>query len=183
MTRNPTNLKNAFLAAVALAAIAASLVAGPVAAANSKTAVGFNATQIAGFPSGAVALTGGGVVDTTVGTGHLNGSFDILADVHQGPLNGGLAGQGVRWDTVAPLGSTSFKCTGAPTEALKPISISPSTIILQADFYRAGDGNDESFTAQMIVSTSDIAPDVLGFQNIWVQGVGCGTAQVNLHAG
>jgi len=51
--------------------------------------------------------------------------------------------------------------------------------VLQADFYRAGDGNDESFHAQMIVSATDIAPDVPGLQNLWVQGVGCGTAIVN----
>ena len=177
MTRNP------LFFAIAVGAIAASLLAAPVAAANSKTAVGFNAPSIAGFPSGSVALTGGGAVDTGSGTGHLNGSFDIVTDIHQGPLSGGLAGEGVRWDTVAPLRTTSFKCTGAANEALKPISISPSTIVLQADFYRAGDGDDASFSAQMIVADHDIAPDVIGFQNVWVQGVGCGTASVNLHAG
>jgi hypothetical protein len=47
--------------------------------------------------------------------------------------------------------------------------------VLQADFYRAGDGNDESFTAQMIVSETDIAPGV----NLWIQGVGCGKAIVH----
>ena len=51
--------------------------------------------------------------------------------------------------------------------------------MLQADFYRAGDGNDESFTAQMIVSPNDIAPDIPGIQNVWVQGVGCGSAIVH----
>ena len=48
-----------------------------------------------------------------------------------------------------------------------------------ADFYRAGDGNDESFRAQMIVSATDIADDIQGLQNLWVQGVGCGTAIVH----
>jgi hypothetical protein len=33
-----------------------------------------------------------------------------------------------------------------------------NTVVLLADFYRAGDGNDESFTAQMIVSADDIVP-------------------------
>ena len=51
--------------------------------------------------------------------------------------------------------------------------------MLLADFYRAGDGNDESFTAQMIVSDGDIAPDIDGIQNVWIQGVGCGSAHVN----
>ena len=51
--------------------------------------------------------------------------------------------------------------------------------MLRADFYRAGDGIDESFTAQMIVSDTDIAPDIPGEQTLWVQGVGCGTARAN----
>jgi hypothetical protein len=53
--------------------------------------------------------------------------------------------------------------------------------VLLADFYRAGDGNDESFTAQMIVSDGDIAPEIPGVQNLWVQGVGCGTGIVNFN--
>jgi hypothetical protein len=52
-------------------------------------------------------------------------------------------------------------------------------VVLLADFYRAGDGNDESFTAQMIVSADDIAPDVAGIQNVWIQGVGCASAIAN----
>jgi len=31
----------------------------------------------------------------------------------------------------------------------------------------------------MIVSDTDIAPDVPGVQNAWVQGVGCGSADVH----
>jgi hypothetical protein len=33
----------------------------------------------------------------------------------------------------------------------------------------------------MIVSAKDIAPDIPGLQNIWVQGVGCGTAIVDFN--
>jgi hypothetical protein len=43
----------------------------------------------------------------------------------------------------------------------------------------AGDGEDESFTAQMIVSDGDLADNISGIQNLWVQRVGCGTAIVN----
>lgn len=53
--------------------------------------------------------------------------------------------------------------------------------MLLADFYRAGDGDDESFTAQMTVSDGDLAPNIPGVQNLWVQGVGCGTAIVNFN--
>jgi hypothetical protein len=34
----------------------------------------------------------------------------------------------------------------------------------------------------MIVSTRDIADDINGVQNVWVQGVGCGTATVHFGA-
>jgi hypothetical protein len=99
--------------------------------------------------------------------------------VSQGPLAGCLAGEGVRWDTASLLPGTSFKCTGSLSEALKPASTDEQTVVLQADFYRAGDGNDESFTANIIVSARDIAPDISGLQNVWVQGVGCATAVVH----
>ena len=45
--------------------------------------------------------------------------------------------------------------------------------------YRAGDGNDESFTAPMIVSETDLAPGIPGEQNLWIKGVGCGPAVVH----
>jgi hypothetical protein len=88
-----------------------------------------------------------------------------------------LAGEGVRWDTAALLTSTTFKCTGAATEALKTAVTGDNTVVLKADFYRASNGNDESFTANMIVSDGDLASDIPGVQNLWVQGVGCGTAR------
>ena len=56
------------------------------------------------------------------------------------------------------------------------------TVVLKADFYQAGDANDESFSAQMIVSATDIAGDIPGIQNVWVQSVGCGTAVVHFGA-
>ena len=90
-----------------------------------------------------------------------------------------MAGEGVRWDTVSLLPSTTFKCTGAAAESLKTATTDDNTVVLQADFYRAGDGNDESFTAQMIVSEDDIAPDIPGVQNVWVQGVGCAEGITN----
>jgi hypothetical protein len=34
----------------------------------------------------------------------------------------------------------------------------------------------------MIVSAHDIAPDIQGVQNVWVQGVGCGAATVHFGA-
>ena len=91
-----------------------------------------------------------------------------------GPLTGCLTGQGVRWDTANLLRTTMFKCTA--NETLQPATTSSDTAVLAADFYRAGDANDESFTANMIVTTNDLDRDLPGIQNVWVQGVGCATA-------
>lgn len=169
--------RKTLLIAVALAAIAASI-AVPVAASAGRVAFGFNAPQVQGFRTGAVALSGGGAIDPVTGFAHASGGFSCLDDVAQGPLNGCRLGEGVRWDTANLLRSTTFKCTGAASEAPKPAETGPTTAVVQADFYRAGDGNDESFTAQIIVSHDDIAPDLPGVQNVWVQGVGCGSAVV-----
>jgi hypothetical protein len=168
------------LAAVASFAAVTAIAGAPAAvAAAPQTGFGFNAREIAGFPAGAVFLTGGGAFNTSTGLVHSGGGFRCTEQVSQGPLMGCGTGQGVRWDTAALLSNTSFKCTGAVVESLKSVNTGRDTVVLQADFYRAGDGNDESFTANMIVSANDIAPDVTGVQNVWVQGVGCAAAVVH----
>jgi len=151
---------------------------------GSKHGFGFNGT-VSGFPTGVVFLTGGGSYDASTASNtipsetfvHSGGGFRCTADVGQGPLKGCAAGEGVRWDTAQLLASTTFKCTGS--DAAKPAATSDHAVVLLADFYRAGDGIDESFTAQMIVSETDIAPEIPGNQNLWVQGVGCGSAVVH----
>jgi hypothetical protein len=153
----------------------------PVASAAGNDAFGFNAPLISGFPGGrAVELTGGGAYRLPDFV-HSGGGFGCLSDISAGPFNGCLAGQGVRWDTAALLPSTTFKCTGAAGELLKTARTGDKTVVLSADFYRQGDGNDESFTAQMIVSETDLAPEIDGIQNIWIQGVGCGFSIANFN--
>jgi hypothetical protein len=161
------------LAATALALSASAL------ASDGQTGLGFNARDVSGFPTGSATLTGGGAYNPVSGFVHSAGGFRCTSDVGQGPLAGCLSGEGVRWDTVDLRRSTSFKCTGAAAESLKTVSTDENTVGLDADFYRAGDGNDESFTAQMIVSADDIAPDIGGIQNVWIQGVGCASAITN----
>ncbi|MGE5800736.1 MAG: hypothetical protein ACM358_00640 [Gemmatimonadota bacterium] len=151
---------------------------------GARTGFGFNGT-VSGFPTGVVFLTGGGSFDAASASNLVpsetdaksGGGFRCEATVAQGPLNGCAAGEGVRWDTAQLLASTRFRCTGA--DAAKEIATGAGSVVLLADFYRAGDGIDESFTAQMIVSAADIAPDIAGDQTLWVQGVGCGSAVVN----
>jgi hypothetical protein len=164
---------------LALVAAAVAIVVAAPAFAQGKTGYGFNARNISGFPTGAVSLTGGGSFDLATGFVNAAGGFRCTADVGQGPLAGCLAGEGVRWDTVELRASTPFKCTGAAAEAGKTAITGAHTVGLLADFYRAGDGIDESFTALMIVSENDLAPDLAGVQNVWIQGVGCGAAVVS----
>jgi hypothetical protein len=154
---------------------------GSTASATGKQSFSFNAPEISGFPGGrSIALTGGGayLLPDFV---HAGGSFDCNSDISAGFLSGCQTGQGVRWDTDTVLQSTTFKCTGAATELLKAAETGDKKVVLLADFYRQGDGNDESFTAQMIVSDTDLDPVADGVQNIWIQQVGCGTANVNFN--
>jgi hypothetical protein len=153
---------------------------------ESRVGFGFNGT-VRGFLTGKVFLTGGGSYDRAANVVHAGGGFNCLEAVLQGPLSISinpndpgpcLSGEGIRWDTAAIVPSTTFKCTGAAGETLKPAVTSDHTVVLQADFYRAGDGNDESFTGKIILSDADIAPDFPGV-NLWVEKVGCGAAVMN----
>src|ERR1044071_9243725 len=146
---------------------------------------GFNGT-VSGFPPGVVFLTGGGSYDAATATNTVpstetrvasGGGFRCLDDIAQPPLLGCQAGEGVRWDTAQLLASTVFKCSA--TDTPRTAFTGPETVVLLADFYRAGDGNDESFTSPMIVSAADLAPEIPGEQNLWIKGVGCGPAVVH----
>jgi len=172
-------MKLKILALVAAVAATVLLIAAPASASGVRTGFGFNATGISGVDAtGVVTLTGGGAYNNSgVGFAKSGGGFRCTADVALGPLGGCLAGEGVRWDTAGLLRSTSFRCIAG--ETLQTATTGRDTVVLLADFYRAGDGNDESFTAQMIVSDTDIDPATLGVQNVWIQGVGCASAIVN----
>jgi hypothetical protein len=160
---------------------------------QARQSFGFNAASIKGFLTGEAFLTGGGAYDPETGFLKTGGGFRCLQDVLQGPLSVSinpddpgscLTGEGIRWDAadVAPLlPSFQFKCTGAASEALKTVVTDGNTVVMIADFYRQGDGNEESFTARMFVSADDEAPDLPGTQNVWIQGVGCGDAIVNFN--
>jgi hypothetical protein len=186
-----TTIRASVATVFALAALALVLVV-QAAAAPGHVGVGFNAPSIAGFPGdfsgGAAFLSGGGAYDPATASNaepddafvHSNGGFRCLQDVKQGPLQGCLQGEGVRWDTDGLLQSTGFKCTGSSSEPKKTAVTDAHTEVLVSDFYRAGDGNDASFkNVQVIISDHDLAPDIDGIQNVWIQQVGCGTANVN----
>jgi len=155
-----------------------------VAPAGALQGFGVNST-VSGFPPGVVFLTGGGSYDAATASNtvphitrvNAGGGFRCIDDIAQPPLLGCKAGEGVRWDTRQLLVSTGFKCSA--TDTPKPAFTGSDTVVLLADFYRAGNGNEESFTAPMIVSSTDLAPGIPGEQNVWIKGVGCGTAVVH----
>ena len=167
-------------ALLALAAASLMLAPSALAAGHGRTGFGFNAAKVSGFPTGAAFLTGGGAYNPATGFVHSGGGFRCTETVEQGPLTGCLTGQGVRWDTAELLAGTTFKCTGQ--DAGKQAVTDEDTAVLLSDFYRAGDGIDESFTAQLIVSQDDLAPEIDGVQNVWIQGVGCGSAIVHFNS-
>jgi hypothetical protein len=139
-----------------------------------------NAVNISGAPSGAVTLAGGGAYDLASGFQQGGGEFHCTQDINQGPLAGLHAGEGVRWASVAIVPTTGFKCGSDPGEPLKTVVTDENTVVLQAIFFRQGDGANPSFTAKVFVSASDEDPDAPGVQNVWIQGVGCAEGIVNV---
>jgi hypothetical protein len=155
-----------------------------VARGQGRVGFGFNGT-VSGFPTGKVFLSGGGDYepDSDSHFVHAGGGFTCINAVRQGPLSMSinlndpgpcLDNEGIRWDTAELLDGTTFKCTGSATD--ETASTNDTTVVLQGDFYRAGNGDDESFTAKMIVSSGDISKNFPSV-NLWVQGVGCGVAR------
>ena len=173
---SPSRLARVFACAVAAASLTVLVGASAASAASSNTGFGFNARNVAGAGTASATITGGGAFDPSSASVHAGGGFRCTNDVNQGPLTGCLAGEGVRWDAETLLSSTGFKCTSSASEAGKTATTDEHTAVMLSDFYRAGDGNDESFTAKMFVSDHDLAPDIDGVQNVWIQNVGCATA-------
>jgi hypothetical protein len=147
--------------------------ASPAGAATSTHTFAVHAGNISGAPTGAVAMTGGGFYDASRGVMHAAGAFRCVSDVNQGPLAGCRAGEGIRWSSEELLPSTGFKCTASATEALKTANTSDDTAVFRAQFFRAGDLRGPSFQANVLVSRRDVAGDVAGVQNVWIQAVGC----------
>ena len=125
---------------------------------------------------GAIVLNGGGSYDPLTGFLQGGGGFQVTSDINGGPLAGLRAGDVGHWDASTLLPSSGFKC-GAPGELAKTATTDDDTVVLQASFFRDGGA---PLTAKVFVSAQDedlVAP---GSQNVWIQGVGCDDAQVNV---
>lgn len=135
-------------------------------------------TTISGAPTGEALLQGGGSFDPVSGVVKASGQFHVVRDINQGPLSGLKAGEELRWEAVQELRSTGFKCAGG-TEALKTAVTDDNTLVVSAHFFRETDELNP-LTANLFISTDDEAADLPGIQNVWVQGLGCGDADVRL---
>jgi len=176
-----SDLKISFLLAIV---VVSSLVLGTVGVhASQNTGFGFNASNISGI-SGSVSLTGGGAFSLADFI-HSGGGFRCVDTVDKGPFAlsnhgeaGCQAGEGVRWDAKELLASFQFKCFGADTP--HTASTGDQIVVMKSDFYKASNGVHESFSdVPMIVSAVDLRPDLDGNQNVWIAGVGCGSAIVH----
>ncbi len=173
------------------ALVFAVILSTPGVHAAGRDAFGFNASNVSGI-SGRVSITGGGAYKLPDFV-HSAGGFSCIETVDKGPFandvntNGPVeggpgcqAGEGVRWDTVELLPSVQFKCFGADTP--HTATTGDKTVVLKADFYEASNGIHESFSdVPMIVSAEDIRADLDGAQNVWIAGVGCGSAIVHFN--
>jgi hypothetical protein len=148
------------------------LLAGQAFASGAHSGFGFN-----GNVADKVFLTGGGSFNPDTGFLKSAGGFRCTATFTQGPLNGCATGEGVRWDSDELLASSGFKCIGS--ESPKTAFTGDGVVVMRAEFYLAGHGNEESFVANMFVSDHDLDQDVDGVQNLWIAGVGCGPAVVH----
>jgi hypothetical protein len=147
------------------------LLGGQASASGAHTGFGFN-----GSVADKVFLTGGGSFNLDSSFLKSGGGFRCTAPFTAGPLAGCAEGDGTHWDSDELLASSGFKCIGS--ESLKTAFTGDGVVVMRAEFYLAGHGNEESFAANMFVSDHDLDPDVDGVQNLWIAGVGCGPAVV-----
>lgn len=129
-------------------------------------------------PVGKITLSGRGSYDASSGLVQAGGSFVATENITSGPLAGLRAGEGVRWRATQLLAESGFKCGGSAAEPLKTAVTGEDTAVMQVEFHRAGSGANAMPPAKLFVSRLDLDPDAPGVQNIWIQGVGCGSAPV-----
>ena len=168
------------LAPLALTAAALLATAAPAAAGPGRSGFGFNSGTIGTGGNGLVTMNGGGSYDIDGGTIRAGGHFDCDAGVVNGPLAGCLAGEGTHWSAASLLATTNFRC-GTAGEVTKSATTDAHTAVFVAEFFRSGDGHEPSFTSQVIVADHDIAADVPGVQNVWIQLVGCASGTANFN--
>jgi hypothetical protein len=126
---------------------------------------------------GAIAMNGGGRYEAASGFLQGGGGFRVTSDINSGPLAGLRAGDSGHWVAAELLPSSGFKC-GFPGEAGKTATTDDDTVVLQAEFIRAGDPTP--LAAKVFFSAQDEDPISGGRQDVWIQGVGCDEGNVDV---
>jgi hypothetical protein len=149
-----------------------SAAAAAPAVGGGRIAFGFNGT------TGPLSLTGGGSYSETGAVA--GGGFDCNVAIGAGRFAGCGRGEGTHWSSRELLASFDFPCVaGGPKFH---VETGAHAVVLNADFFRTGDGTIPSFTAALVVTDGDIDGDPTnGVQNVWVQGQGCGPAVVHFN--
>lgn len=125
--------------------------------------------------AGGASLAGGGSFDPGSGLLQVRGTLRLAGGVAGGPLAGLRAGDRVRWEGANILPSVSYTA-GAGAE--RTAVTDGAALVLHAEFHGAGDGATRR--AKMILATADLDPDAPGTQNLWIEGLGCGTAAITI---
>lgn len=142
-----------------------------------RRSLSIRSANVGSPPSGELTLTGGGSFDSRSGLLQVRGGLRCTRDVAQGPLAGCRAGDDVRWEganiipTLTPTGTEAGPEQTAVTDA--------STLVMQAEFFRRGAGAAAAHRAKVIVSSADLDPGQPEVQNVWIEGVGYGSAVVS----
>ncbi len=125
--------------------------------------------------AGGASLAGGGSFDPGTGRLQVRGTLRLPGGVVDGPLAGLRAGERVRWEGANILPSASYTAgAGAERSAVTD----GASLVLHAEFFPAGGGGTRR--AKMILATADLDPDAPGTQNLWIEGLGCGTAAITI---
>jgi hypothetical protein len=148
----------------------------------SRISFSANSDTVAGADTGAAQIAGGGSFE--VGRNHVQGAgaFRCTQSFEQWPLLGCLAGEGVRWSANELLTSVWFQCSGVAGESFKQAFTGAAAVVILVDFYLHPGGEFPTATKRVIFADSDIAPDVTGVQNVWIEGVGCGAGRIAFNA-
>ncbi|MGH7726320.1 MAG: hypothetical protein ACREOU_12910 [Candidatus Eiseniibacteriota bacterium] len=125
---------------------------------------------------GAITISGRGIYDPATGFVQAGGRFVATQDITQGPFAGLHAGEGIRWRATELLANAPFKCVGP--DPLKTALTDDDTVVFKATFHQQGSSAHDGATAAVFVSRLDLDPDQPGIQNVWIQLVGCGEANV-----
>ncbi|MGE5175792.1 MAG: hypothetical protein ACM3JJ_05390 [Hyphomicrobiales bacterium] len=169
-----------------VSSLATLLLLSPVSIARSQGTIrsfAFETAYVEGAAGVELVLSGGGEFDRAWGYVRAGGGFRCMHDIGHGPLAGCRAGEGLRWEAteILPAGgvvTSAASGSGSRGEGLRAVRTDDETVVMRARFYRRGDGSHAAYAATMIVSARDVDPARPGVQNVWVEGVGSGDADL-----